>query len=96
MKTDIIGTWDVYSSEMNNKPNGFMKDGWFSFEENNTMTSNIFPDQDEIGYKIKNGKLYIDIDQPLQLEISKMTSDTMIIEGKVSYYFMKYKMRKRS
>lgn len=42
----IIGTWDVYASNMNEKPNGFMKDGYFIFSESNKVTSNILEGSD--------------------------------------------------
>ena len=93
MKEDIIGTWDVYASEMNNEPNGLMKDAYFTFTDEMEVISNVFP-QDQ-RFAIEEGKLRIDIPEGFDLAITRLDQDTLWMEGKLSFYFMKYAMVKR-
>ena len=52
LNTQIQGTWDVFASEMNNKPNNFMQDAWFEFSSDNIVKSNLFENQENIKYDL--------------------------------------------
>ena len=95
MREEIIGTWDVYASEMNNQPNGFMKDAYFTFTKDAKVVSNLFPQNQEQNYNLEEGRLQIDIPEGFDLLVTRLEQDTLWMEGKLSYYFMKYAMVKR-
>lgn len=92
---ELVGTWDVYASMMNNKPNGFMKDGYFTFKDNDMVESNLFEDPSPIPYTVKEGKLIIEYSTPFQLNIGSMYNDSLYLEGKMSHYYMEYYLLKR-
>lgn len=92
----ILGTWDVYASEMNNKPNGFMKNAYFVFSGDNLVTSNLFPTNKPITYSVDQNRLKVDSPDKIDLNITRLDTDTMLLEGKLSHYYMKYYMARRS
>lgn len=95
LNKNIIGTWDVYASEINNKPNGFMEDAWFTFSENSTVQSNIFEGGEPKKFSINNSELFIDTKDKFLMQISRLENDTMYLEGKLKFYYMEYFLVKR-
>ena len=96
LNTQIQGTWDVFASEMNNKPNNFMQDAWFEFSSDNIVKSNLFENQENIKYEINGGKLTIDIPDGFNMEIERLSNDTLVLEGKLKFYYMEYFLVRRS
>ena len=92
---DMVGTWDVYLSLMNSKPNGLMKNAYFTFDKSKTVTTNIFDENKPLQYNVENGKLKIDSDVPIDLNIRRMDHDSLYLEGQVSHYYMEYFLVKR-
>jgi hypothetical protein len=95
LNKSIIGTWDVFASEMNNKPNGLMKNGWFVFTNDNLVKSNIFEENNSEKYNVENGRLIIDGKEKFDLKITRLEKDTMFLEGKVKVYKMEYFLSRR-
>jgi hypothetical protein len=91
----ILGTWDVYASKMNDKPNGFMKDGYFVFAADSLVTSNIFDENQSHQYIVEKNRLIIDSEPKFDMEIVKLENDTLLLNGKLSYYFMEYFLVRR-
>jgi hypothetical protein len=92
---DIIGMWDVYAAQINNKPSGFMEDAWFKFNADATVESNVFEDGGVKNYEIKSGNLIINTKDKFSLNITMAGKDTMYLDGKLKYYYMEYFMAKR-
>jgi hypothetical protein len=96
LNTRIQGTWDVFASEMNNKPNNFMQDAWFEFSSDNIVKSNLFENQENIKFEINSGKLTIDIPDGFNMEIERLSNDTLVLEGKLKFYYMEYFLVRRA
>ena len=96
LNTQIQGTWDVFASEMNNKPNNFMQDAWFEFSSDNIVKSNLFENQENIKFEINSGKLTIDIPDGFNMEIERLSNDTLVLEGKLKFYYMEYFLVRRA
>lgn len=96
LNTQIQGTWDVFASEMNNKPNNFMQDAWFEFSSDNIVKSNLFENQENIKYEINGGNLTIDIPDGFNMEIERLSNDTLVLEGKLKFYYMEYFLVRRA
>lgn len=92
---NLVGTWDVYASKMNSKPNGLMKNGYFTFHENHTVESNIFEETIPRLYEVKEGKLTIEGSKPFDLNIGNLTNDSLYLEGTMSHYYMEFFLSKR-
>ena len=95
LREEIIGTWDVYASEMNNQPNGLMESAFFTFTKEKQVISNLFPQDQKQRYELEEGRLQIDIPEGFDLSVTRLEQDTLWMEGKLSYYFMKYALVKR-
>jgi hypothetical protein len=80
---------------MNNQPNGFMKDAYFTFTSEKQEMSNLFPQDQKQQYVLEEGRLQIDIPEGFDLSVTRLEQDTLWMEGKLSYYFMKYAMVRR-
>lgn len=91
----IVGSWDVYASEMNGKPNDFMKNGYFIFTADNLVTSNTIPENQSSSYSVKRDKLKIEGIDDFNMQIIRLDKDTMWLKGKISFYDMKYFMARR-
>ncbi len=96
LNMQIQGTWDVFASEMNNKPNNFMQDAWFEFSSDNIVKSNLFENQENIKFEINGGKLTIDIPDGFNMEIERLSNDTLVLEGKLKFYYMEYFLARRA
>ena len=92
---EIVGEWEVFASEMNRKPNEFMQEGYFEFKQDLTVGSNLFDDGKTHNYKVEEGKLKIDTEIPFDLEITKLQNDTLILEGKMKIFYMKYYLKRK-
>ncbi|MBK9734448.1 MAG: hypothetical protein IPO92_05550 [Saprospiraceae bacterium] len=90
LKKSILGKWNVYASEMNNRPNGFMKDAYFEFRDDNSVFSNLFDDKNVHIYKINRDRLGIDTKEKFEMKISAINPDTLILEGKLKVFNMKF------
>ncbi len=91
----IIGTWDVYSSEMNGMPNGMMKNAYFVFAADNSVKTNTISENESSPYSVHNGELEIKGIEDFKMEIVKLTPDTLWLKGHLSHYHMKFFMAKR-
>ncbi len=87
---ELAGRWEVFASEMNQRPNEFMQDGFFEFNTNLTVASNLFDDGKIHNYLVQDEKLKIDTEIPFDLAISKLKNDTLILEGKMKMFYMKF------
>jgi hypothetical protein len=91
---ELVGKWEVFASEMNRKPNEFMQEGFFEFNDDLTVASNLFDDGKEHNYKVEDGKLKIDTNIPFELDVTKLENDTLILEGKMKIFYMKYYLKR--
>lgn len=92
-KKDIIGRWSVVKSELNNKPSKSMENAFFEFGENERVLSNVLEEK-EVEYKIDGSKVMMASSEPLQLDITYMQGDSMVMEGNYSLYYLKLFMSK--
>ncbi len=92
---ELVGTWDVYASQMNSRPNGFMKDAYMVFNNDKTVVSNIFEQNTPLPYRVEKNKLIIESDIPFELNIGNLSNDSLYLEGNMSHYYMEYYMNKR-
>lgn len=95
LRKSIIGTWDIYASKMNEKPNGLMQNGFFIFTADNLVNSNIFGENQSQPYIVKKNRLVINTEPKFDLEIAKLENDTMYLKGKLSFYYMEYFLTRR-
>jgi hypothetical protein len=72
-----------------------MSDAWFTFNSDNTVTSNLFEEGHKTTYHIESNRLLIDSEDKLDLHISKLGNDTLLLEGKLKIYQMEYFMKRR-
>ena len=91
----IVGTWDVYASEMNGNANGMMKDAYFVFAADNSVKSNTLSENESSPYSGHNGQLEIKGIENFNMKIIKLTPDTLWLKGQLSHYNMKFFMSKR-
>ncbi|MFZ1703420.1 MAG: hypothetical protein WAT79_03685 [Saprospiraceae bacterium] len=94
-KKGILGKWIVVGSELNNKPSKSMDKAFFTFSEDNKVTSNVL-DGGASQYELKDEKISIKTTEPLELDISYFENDSMIMEGNYTMYYIKFFMKKDS
>jgi len=92
---ELNGKWEVFASEMNQRPNEFMQEGFFQFNADLTVESNLFDDGKSHSYRVEDEKLKIDTEIPFDLTISKMENDTLVLEGKMRMFYMKYYLKRQ-
>lgn len=90
----LIGKWNIYASELNNKPSKSLENGYFMFKDDNLVISNVLDNESPLNYLVKDGNLQIDGSLPFEMQITKMTVDSLEMEGKLSYYYLKFFMTK--
>jgi len=90
----LLGKWNIYASELNNKPSKSLENGYFNFKDDNLVISNVLDNEKPLNYLVKDGNLQIEGSLPFEMQITEMTSDTLIMEGKLSYYYLKFYMSK--
>ncbi|MEZ4912065.1 MAG: hypothetical protein R2774_14530 [Saprospiraceae bacterium] len=86
----VIGKWDVFSAEINQRNNPLMEGGYFLFGANNELKSNVFDDEVPRTFTIENNnKLHFkgtDVED-LYFDVMYFNNvDTLKIKGKIKYY----------
>jgi hypothetical protein len=90
----IMGKWDVYATEINNKQSRNMDQAFFEFYENGTVYSNIFADSNAYTYTLNADKLSIQSPEPMHLMIKNLTRDSMQLEGNLRVFYMRFFLTK--
>jgi hypothetical protein len=90
----LVGKWTVYASEMNQKTNEFMKDAFFEFHGDNSIVSNLFDGNKNLSFHVAESRLKIDSEEEFDLKITRLDSDTLILEGKMKVFQMKFYLKK--
>jgi hypothetical protein len=94
MLSTIVGKWAIYEAKMNNKPNGLMKDGYFEFKDDKTVFSNLFDENNPHIYTVEDERLLIDTKENFDFKIKSIGSDTIVLEGRMKIFFMKYSLKR--
>jgi hypothetical protein len=97
LKKGIIGKWLVVRSELNNKPSKSMENAYFTFDEDQNVESNVF-ETPMVPYEVKGQKLTMgkNLPQALEMDISYLENDSMVMEGNYTMYYIKFFMKKDS
>lgn len=93
-KESLIGRWNVYASEINNKQSRNLENAWFHFKEDGQVDSNIFEDKTSHNYEVRGKNLTIHTQEPLKFEILKIKEDSLELEGFIKVFYMKFYLSK--
>lgn len=70
-----------------------MENAYFTFNDNGKVATNVLEEQ-EVGYTVSGVRVVMESAQPLELDITYMQEDSMILEGNYSLYYLKLFLRK--
>lgn len=93
-QASIVGKWNVYASEINNKQSKNMENAFFHFKEDGKVHSNLFEDAPNHQYSLKDNQLIINTPEPIKLEIRKLSTDSLELEGVIKVFYMKFFLTK--
>lgn len=65
-----------------------MENAYFYFSDNARVSSNVLQEGD-VAYSLDGSKLRMESAQPLELDVTYMQHDSMILEGNYSLYYIK-------
>lgn len=89
LDTLVVGKWNVYSAEINQRHNPLMEGGYFFFGANKELESNVFDDNVTRTYTVEDKKLHFkgENGEDLYFDVLYFNDiDTMKIKGKIKYY----------
>jgi len=92
---DLTGKWNIFHVTRNGKVTKTLENGFFVFQADNTIKSNLFPEENSHTFKFERDKIDIEgLDNLNNFKIESIKNDTMVLESKVNIFDMKFYLRK--
>ncbi len=91
----LTGRWDIAKAERNGRESSYLRNGYFMFNPDNTMTINITGEDEHGKYTLDNRKLIMEGDKTF--EIQSLQSDSLTVKYLVSptTQFLIYMLKKK-
>lgn len=84
---EMKGEWHVYNALRNDKLTKTLEGGYFVFEDDNTMKTNIFGDEKIFTFEYKDNYLITSQGEPkMNLKLISSHPDSIQMKGKIKYF----------
>jgi hypothetical protein len=87
---DLKGKWNFSKVMRNGKESKTMESAFFVFQDDKSVSSNLFQIGELTTFTIDNSKLIINDVTPLEFEISKFSKESMELTGKMNGFDMEF------
>lgn len=88
----LSGKWHFNTVYRNQKETKTLEGGYFNFITDSTIQSNVFHTNEPIPFKYDENKIVLFSDETYEFNILKHTKDTLIIDGYMNAFEMKFIM----
>ncbi|MFT6335042.1 MAG: hypothetical protein ACI86M_003030 [Saprospiraceae bacterium] len=93
---DLVGEWDIYHVTRNGKVTKTLENGYLLFQADNTIKSNLFPDEKYHAFIFEQNKINIQgLENLNEFKVKSLTNDTLILDLKVNVFDMQFYLQKR-
>ncbi len=86
----LYGEWEIIAAKRNLKLTTTLKDGYFVFEEEGVMKTNIFGDEQAFNVQISDDKITQLGDTQTEYKIRKLENDTLHITSTIQKYYFDF------
>ena len=94
--TDLVGEWIIYSAMTNGKSTRRLEKGYFVFQADKTIKSNLFGDQNSYNFKLSNNMVRIEGHKVIKkLIVKKLSNDSLALSSKMNVYEMDFFLTKK-
>lgn len=91
----IYGNWEVIAAKRNNRLTSTLKDGYFKFQENGQMETNIYGEVQYFQMTIENDVIEQTGDMDASYKIRMLKNDTLHISSTIQKYYFDFLAVKR-
>mgnify|MGYP003668135841 CR=1 FL=1 len=93
---DLVGEWDIFYVTRNGKVTKTLENGFLHFQADNTIKSNLFPDENYHTFIFEQNKIDIEeLENLNEFKVNSLSNDTLILNSKVNVFDMQFHLRKR-
>ncbi len=93
---DLVGEWDIFHVTRNGKVTKTLENGYLLFQADNTIKSNLFPDEKYHTFIFEQNKVDIqDLESLNEFKVKSLINDTLILDSKVNVFEMEFYLKKR-
>ena len=93
---ELFGEWDIFHVTRNGKLTKTLENGYLHFQADNTIKSNLFPDENYHTFIFEQNKVnVVDVNTLKEIKVKSLSQDTLIIDSKVSVFDMQFHLKKR-
>jgi len=93
VEADINGTWSVHTALRNQKVTRTLKDGYFVFEADTSLTTNVWGTKQMYTFEKEGNLLRTVSGEPaLQLRLKSASTDSLIFTSKVKSFDMEFQL----
>ena len=93
---DLVGEWDIFHVTRNGKVTKTLEDGYLLFQADNTIKSNLFPDEKYHTFIFEQNKVDIQgLENLNEFKVKSLNNDTLILDSKVNVFDMEFYLKKR-
>lgn len=93
---DLVGEWDIFHVTRNGKVTKTLENGYLHFQADNTIKSNLFSDEKNHTFILKQDKVDVDgLENLNEFKIESLSNDTLIVTSKVNVFDMQFYLKKK-
>jgi len=93
---DLLGEWDIFHVTRNGKVTKTLENGFLHFQADNTIKSNLFPDEKYHTFNFEQDKIAIEGLENLNIfSVRSLSNDTLVLDTKVNVFDMQFYLKKR-
>lgn len=93
---DLFGEWDIFHVTRNGKVTKTLENGYLHFQADNTIKSNLFPDENYHTFSFEQNKVDIQGLKNLNVfKVQSLSNDTLIVDSKVNAFDLQFHLKKR-
>jgi pyruvate formate-lyase activating enzyme-like uncharacterized protein len=92
--SELKGKWNFARAYRNGKEAKTLESAYFEFQDDNSVSSNLFQEKETATFTIDKSKLVINDATPLELEIKSFSKDSMQLEGQMNSFDMQFQLVK--
>lgn len=93
---DLVGEWDIFHVTRNGKVTKTLENGYLLFQADNTIKSNLFPDENYHTFIFEQNNVGIQgLESLNEFNVNSLINDTLILDAKVNIFDLKFYLKKR-
>ncbi len=92
--SDLKGKWNFSKAFRNGKQAKTLESAFFEFQDDKSVSSNLFIEKQTTTFTVENSKLVINDELPLEFEVVAFSKDSLQLKGQMNSFEMEFHLVK--